>query len=350
MPGLGKGSTVFGNRLGCGWLMLLVVSLLALASCNSSQPQSPSTSSTNSTGSVSSTDAGRSVESAAQGDRLQVVATFLPLYWFTKAVAGDAAEVQVLIPPGTEVHEYQSKPSDVQAIAQADLLVKNGLGLETFLDNTVASAQNSKLVVADASQGIQPLSEVSPVVEAGAGHAEGDGHDHHDHAAGNPHVWLDPVLVQQQVANIRDALVKADPQNKTTYEANAAAYVQQLKSLDRQFQETLQQYPNCTFVTFHDAYPYLAQRYDLKQVAVVELPEDNLSPADVQRAIAAVREYKVKALFGEPGADNKLLAALSQDLKLDLRVLDSLEAGSLDPQYYFTAMTNNLQTLKSACQ
>lgn len=333
-----------GGRLGHRGLMLLMLPLVALMGCNPPQPQSTDSANTGSTAS------GVSVGAAGQGDRLQVVATFLPLYWFTKAVAGDVAEVQVLIPPGTEVHEYQSKPSDVQAIAQADVLVKNGLGLETFLDNTVASAQNSKLVVTDASQGIQTLSEVSPVVDAGAGHAEGDAHGDHDHAAGNPHVWLDPVLVQQQVANIRDALVKADPQNKATYEANAATYVKQLQALDRQFQETLQQYPNCTFVTFHDAYPYLAQRYDLKQVAVVELPEDNLSPADVQRAIAAIKEYKVKALFGEPGADNKLLTALSQDLKLDLRALDSLEAGSLDPQYYFTAMTNNLQTLQSACQ
>jgi zinc/manganese transport system substrate-binding protein len=94
----------------------------------------------------------------------------------------------------------------------------------------------------------------------------------------------------------------------------------------------------------------LAKRYQLKQVAVVEIPEDQLSPTDVQKAVAAVKQYKVKALFGEPGVDNKLLQSLSKDLNLTLRPLDSLETGSTDPQYYFTAMKTNLQTLESACR
>jgi zinc/manganese transport system substrate-binding protein len=88
----------------------------------------------------------------------------------------------------------------------------------------------------------------------------------------------------------------------------------------------------------------------LKQVAVVEIPEDQLSPADVQNAVNAVKQYNVKALFGEPGTDNKLLQGLSQDLNLTLRPLDSLESGPLDPQHYFTAMKANLQTLESACK
>ena len=152
------------------------------------------------------------------------------------------------------------------------------------------------------------------------------------------------------MTNIRDGLIASDPENKATYEANAAAYIQQLEALDREFQQSLQQYPNCTFVTFHDAYPYLANRYQLKQVAVVEIPEDQLSPSDVRNTIDAVKQYKVKALFGEPGVDNKLLQGLSQDLNLTLSPLDSLESGPMNPQHYFTAMKANLQTLKSACR
>ena len=129
-----------------------------------------------------------------------------------------------------------------------------------------------------------------------------------------------------------------------------SAYIQQLEALDKEFKQQLQKYPNCTFVTFHDAYPYLAKRYQIKQVAVVKIPEEQLSPQDVQRAMAAVKQYKVKALFGEPGVDNKLLKSLSQDLNLTLRPLDSLEAGSTNPQHYFKAMKANLQTLSAACQ
>lgn len=289
---------------------------------------------------------------------LKVVATFLPMYYFTKAVAGEAAEVRMLVPAGTEIHEYQSTPKDIQTITQADVLVKNGLGLEEFLDNTVSSAQNSRLVEIDASQGIQPLGEISPVINssestrtgADPAHEEETGETTQHEHQGNPHVWLDPVLAKQQVETIRNGLIAADPNQRATYQANAAAYIQQLEELDNQYEQRLKRYQNRTFVTFHDAFPYLAQRYQLQQVAVVAIPEDNLSPTDIQKTVSAVKQYKVKAILGEPGVDNKLLQSLSSDLNLTLRSLNSLESGSQDPQYYFTAMKANLQTIESAFQ
>ena len=285
-----------------------------------------------------------------QSQQLKVVATFLPMYWFTKAVAGDLAKVEVLVPPGTEVHEYQATPANVQAIAQANVLVKNGLGLEEFLERTVKNAQNTQIHEIDSSKDIETLEATSPVVKPGGAAAQ-TANTLSDRQAGNPHIWLDPVRAKQQLANIRDGLIAADPENKATYQANAAAYIKQLEALDREFQQRLQKYSTyCTFVTFHDAYPYLANRYQLQQIAVVQIPEDQLSPADVGSTINAVKKYKVKALFGEPGVDNKLLQGLSQDLNLTLRPLDSLESGSLNPQHYFTAMRTNLQSLESACQ
>lgn len=305
---------------------LSLISLLLLAATTGCNPSNSSPSS-----------------AQAQTQQLEVVTTFLPMYWFTKAVAKDVAKVEILVPPGTEVHEYQATPANVQAIATADVLVKNGLGLEEFLEDTIKNAGNSRLNQIDASKGIQALQAISPVVNAGASES-------HEHQTGNPHVWLDPILAKQQVVNIRDGLSAADPKNKATYQANAAAYIQQLESLNKEFKQQLQKYSTCTFVTFHDAYPYLAKRYQLGQVAVVQIPEDQLSPQDVQKAVAAVKQYKVKAVFGEPGVDNKLLKSLSQDLNLTLRPLDSLERGSTDPQHYFTAMKANLQTLETACR
>lgn len=286
--------------------------------------------------------------------QLKVVSTFLPVYLFTKAVAGDAAKVDILIEPGTEIHEYQSTPADVQAIAQADVVVQNGLGIEEFLEGTIKSAENPKLKVINASEGIQAIEEISPVVNTSG---QADEHEHagekgsakaHTHEEGNPHVWLDPVLAKKQVETIRDGLVAADPANKQTYQANAAAYIRKLSDLNNQFEQGLKGVRDRTFVTFHDAFPYLANRYQLKQVAVVTIPEDQPSPGDVQNAVSAVKQYKVKALFSEPGVDSKLLTSLSNDLNLQLRPLDSLESGQLDPQYYFTAMEKNLQTLETA--
>ncbi|MGI0488744.1 metal ABC transporter solute-binding protein, Zn/Mn family [Pantanalinema rosaneae CENA516] len=295
---------------------------------------------------------------AAEAKKLRIVTTFLPVYLFTKAVAGEAAQVEILIPPGTEVHDYQSTPAAVTTIAQADLVVKNGLGIEEFLDNTLKSAENQNLKVIDASQGISTLGETSAIVQP-----IGDDHDHdhsddqhtkqqagHTHAEGNPHVWLDPVFAQKQVENIRDGLIAADPANRDTYQANATAYLQKLADLDRQFAQRLQPYRDRKFITFHDAFPYLAKRYQLQQVAVVQIPDDQLSPQDVQQVVKTVEQYNIKAIFSEPGVDNRLVSNLSQDLQLTVYPLDSLEAGQLAPEYYFTVMQANLKKLETAFQ
>ncbi|HIK27155.1 MAG: zinc ABC transporter substrate-binding protein [Oscillatoriaceae bacterium SKW80] len=327
-----------------GWVLVLLLS--AATGCSQPAPTPPSAEST----------------AIPKTKKLKVVATFLPMYWFTKAVAGEKAQVEILIPPGSEVHEYQATPRNVNALAIADVLVKNGLGLEEFLKDTVKNAQNPNLKQIDASKGIQPLGATKEIASEEEHKHEHDGEKtaeskeeknhahHHHHPEGNPHVWLDPVLAKQQVENIRDGLIAAAPENKEIYSANATAYIQQLEKLDAEFKERLSKYPNCTFITFHDAFPYLAQRYNLRQVAVVAVPEDNLSPADLQKTVATVKEFNVKALLGEKGTENKLLQTLSQDLKVNLHFLDSLEMGPLDPQYYFTAMQANLQTLEAACK
>lgn len=288
------------------------------------------------------------ITASEQANRIKVVTTFLPVYLFTKAVAGEAAEVEILIKPGTDVHEYQATPNDVRAIATAKVLVKNGLGIEEFLEDTVKNAENPQLIQIDSSKGIKAVGEISPV-EKIANNEKGHDHDH-AHGNGNPHIWLDPVLAKQQIINIRDGLITADPANKSIYEANATAYIQELEKLDSEFQQTLKQTPNCTFITFHDAFPYIAKRYNLKQVAVVAIPEDQLSPVDVQKTVNTVKKYQVKTLFSEPGVDNKLLNSLSQDLKLTLQTLDSLETGQTEPKYYFQAMKTNLQALVNGCK
>ena len=280
-----------------------------------------------------------SLTTVAQNSRYtKVVATFLPMYLFTKAVSGSSREVEILVPPNVTAHEYQASPSDARKLAQAQILVKNGLGMETFLSGLVANAGNPQLKQIDASQGIEPLKEE-------------EDHDHgHSHAVGNPHVWLDPILAQKQVANIREGLIAADPTNAQTYRTNADAYIKQLQQLDQEFKSRLGSVQNCKFIALHNAYPYLARRYGIQQMAVVELPDDSISPRDMQRVISAVKEYNVQALLSEPGANDSRLQQISNDVGLPVKTLDPIETGSPDPQYYFTAMRKNLNTLEDICK
>ncbi len=285
----------------------------------------------------------------------KIVTTFLPVHLFTKAVVGDTADVEILISPGTEVHDYQATPDDAKLLAQADVLVENGLGMEEFLSALVANAGNSQLQQITSSKGIEVIEEEEEEDEHGHhGHHDEHGHDEekhgHHHEEGNPHVWLDPVLAQQQVANIRDALIEINPNNANSYRSNADSYIQQLQELDNEFQQRLAPVKGCKFITFHDAFPYLAQRYGLQQEAIIEIPEDSITPKDIRRLQQAANQYEVKALFTEPGIEDKRIQQISSDLNLPLEAIDPLESGETDPQYYFQAMGENLEALERGCQ
>ncbi|NEQ36321.1 MAG: zinc ABC transporter solute-binding protein [Okeania sp. SIO3I5] len=287
------------------------------------------------------------ISSIAQNrDGTKIVATILPVYMFTKGVTGETGEVEILVPAGTDPHEYQATPENARTIAEADVLVKNGLGLEEFLEKLVDATGNSQLQEIDASQNIKPIEE-----DKDEHHDHDHDHDHdHSHEEGNPHVWLDPVLAQQQVKNIRDGLIKANPNNATTYQTNANIYLQKLQQLDQEFQTRLAPFKGCKFIAFHDAYPYLAKRYNLQQTAVVELPQDNITPRDIQRVINATKEYQVKGLLAEIGFNDSRMQQIAKDIGLPIKKLDPIESGLLDPEHYFTAMKNNLKTLEEICQ
>ena len=279
---------------------------------------------------------------AQNNDRPKIVTTFLPIHLFTQAVVGDMGEVDILISPGAEVHDYQATPDDAKLLSEADVLVENGLGIEEFLSSLVANAGNSNLQQITASEGIE-------VIEGEHDKHEGEEHGHY-HEEGDPHVWLNPVLAQQQVANIRDGLIEIDPSNADSYRNNADAYIQQLQQLDNEFQQRLAPLTGCNFVTFHDAFAYLAQRYGLTQEAIVEIPEDSITPQDIQRVQQTAEQYQVKALLSEPGIEDKRIQQISSDLNLPLEAIDPLESGETDPQYYFQAMQGNLEALERACQ
>ena len=275
----------------------------------------------------------------------KIVTTFLPIHLFTKAVVGDTTDVEILISPGAEVHDYQATPNDAKLLAQADVLVENGLGMEEFLSALVDNAGNSQLQQITSSKGIEPIEAEEEHDDHGHDH-----HHHHHHGEGNPHVWLDPVLAQQQVANIRDELIAINPSNAAIYTSNANSYIQQLQELDNEFQQRLAPVQGCKFITFHDAFPYLAQRYGLEQEAIIEIPEDSITPKDIRRVRKAAKKYKVNALFTEPGIEDKRIEQISSDLNLPLEEIDPLESGETDPQYYFQVMQSNLEALERGCQ
>jgi len=311
-------------------LSVVVVSTIAvsLGSCTSNAP------STNS--------ASPQVQSATDRKELQVVTTFVPMTDFTKAVAGDRAQVTQLLPINVGPHDFQAKPDDARKLAKADVLVENGLGLESSLDDLIRNAGNATLKVIDSSKGVQTISTAA---------FEGKIQDRAKQVELNPHIWLDPKRAIQQVENIRDGLIAADPDGKTVYTANAAAYIIKLQQLDREFTQKLQPFAGKTFVTYHDFAPYFAQSYQLKAQFLVGIPEENASPADVQRVIDSAQNSKLKTLLTEPQAVGNPFSALAKDLHVQIGNFDPMEtagAEGVQPDYYFTVMRQNLTHLETA--
>ncbi len=284
---------------------------------------------------------------------VKVVTTFLPITLFTEAVAGDCADVTALIPPNLGPHDFQATPSDLTDLSGANVLVKNGLGMEEFLDDLISSADNKDLVVIDSSTGVKTIKA------AGGGHHD-DHHadEHHDHGHGHshgeydPHIWLDPVRAAQQVENIRDGLVKADPSCADGYKNNADQFTAKLNELNTEFTAKLKPYTGKTFVAFHDFATYFANRYGLKAEFLVDLPEMNPSPADLQRVAAQVKNSGLKALLTEPQEGNRSFNALAKDLGVNIVEFNPLETGSAEsakvPGTYFEVMRSNVNNLVKA--
>ncbi|WP_341885920.1 zinc ABC transporter substrate-binding protein [Synechococcus sp. UW140] len=287
-----------------------------------------------------------STESSKQ---FKVLTTFMPISLFTKAVAGNCAEVQALIPANSGPHDFQAKPADLNALRQAKVLVKNGLGMEGFLGKLIASADNKDLLVIDSSRGITTLD--SPAEE---GHAEEahSSHSHSNHGEVNPHIWLDPLRAVSQVENIRDGLVKADPSCAASYRRNAATYIAKLQTLNAEISNQLNPYQGKTFVAFHDFAPYFANRYKLKADFLVDVPELNPSPADLMRVAADVKRSQLKALLSEPQEGGRSFNALAKDLGVKISVFDPMETGSVqasqNPATYFKVMRSNVADLIKA--
>ena len=188
-------------------------------------------------------------------------------------------------------------------------------------------------------------------------HDEHDGHDGHDHGAFDPHVWLDPVLAVQQVTNIRDALVMADPANAGTYENNAAAYISQLEGLHDEYAAALSNCQYDTIVAFHGAFAYLVERYGFETVSIAGLSgTEGVSTADVVNIVKYVQANDIKYLLGDDVLDARALEVIAEETEAQVLTLSPIEGISSvefeSGATYLDKMRTNLEalTMALACQ
>ena len=278
--------------------------------------------------------------------KLKAVATFSILADLVAQVGGDRVAVTSLVGPDADAHGYSPAPGDARRVAEADLVVINGLGFEGWIERLIR-ASGTKAPIVTASTGIEtiPASEDHDHDHA---HGHGDG-DHPD-----PHAWQSVANVKTYVANIRDALAKADPDHAAGYAARAAAYTEKLGALDGEIRAGLAAIPEGQrrIITTHDSFGYYAAAYGLRFLAPQGISTNSeAGPKDVARIIRQIRRDKVPAVFVESIADPRLMQQIAREsgAKVGARLFSDALSGPDGPApTYLEMMRANLKAFREA--
>ncbi|WP_303856868.1 metal ABC transporter substrate-binding protein [Salinicola salarius] len=303
-----------------------------------------------------------SVNIAHAQEPLQVVTSFSILDDMVSTIGGDHVSVTSLVGPDGDAHAFSPKPADAQSLADADLIVVNGLQLEGWIDRLIdASGYGGEVVVA--SNGIDTRSFEGHEDEDEGDH---DDHDHQDHATDgeeehhhhgdvDPHAWQDLENGEQYARNIRDALVKADPAHADAYRANAEHYIDEMEALDKEAKARLSQIPasDRLIITSHDAFGYFADAYDLEllsPVGINTLAEPSAS--DMGSLIQQIESSHARALFLENMTNPALINQLHEETGIAIGgtlYADALTAEG-EGSTYLGMFQHNVDTLLDALE
>jgi zinc/manganese transport system substrate-binding protein len=267
-----------------------------------------------------------------RAEKLNVVASFSILGDLVRNVGGDRVEVTTLVGPEGDVHVYVPTPTDARKVAAAKLLFVNGLGLEGWLPRLVQAA-GSKAAIITVTAGVAPLTLG---------------------AASDPHAWQSPLNAKIYVANIREALVAADPADAEAFKANATAYLAELDELDGEVRQAVAKIPpeRRQVISTHRAFGYLADPYGVTFVAPLGVStESEASARDIAGIITQIRTAKIPAVFLENISDPRLIRQIAAET--GARVGGTLYSDSLttekgDSPTYIDMVRHNIKALTSA--
>ncbi len=233
-------------------------------------------------------------------EKLPIVASFSIVGDVVKQIGGDRVNVTLIVGPNADAHGYQPKPADAKAVAEAKLIVVNGLGFDAWMQRLQKSS-GSKAPLVIASAAIKPLK---------------DSDDGHGHSENDPHAWHDPANLKLYARTIRDALVAADPAGRETYDQRLSSYDAALTALDTENRAALATIPpeRRKIVTSHDAFAYLGRAYGIQFLAPQGVSTENQPSAkDIARIIRFIRETKAPAVFIETISDPRQMERIAQE-------------------------------------
>ncbi len=290
---------------------------------------------------------------AAPQPKLLVAASIVPLADFCRQVGGDRVEVQVLIPPGASPHTFEPSPGRLAGLRRAKVVVINGADLEPWVERFLKTLRTDKPLVVRAVDGLDLIQEVQGHThESGPRPAPGKSgaaHGHHHHGGANPHVWLDPIMVQDICRRIAATLSAADPQGREVYQRQLQDYLARLAALHETIAATTGQFRLKEFIGFHPSFTYFARRYGLREVGIIEVaPGREPTPRVFQDILAAIRRYGIRVIFSEPQFNPRIAEVLAKEAGVSVLTLDPLGGRPPYGEDYVRLMEYNLDIMAQA--
>jgi len=287
----------------------------------------------------------------AEADRLTVVASVFPLFDFTREVAGPAADVRLLLPPGVDPHSWEPRPSDIVELSQANVFLYTSEKMEPWAGSIARAVKGRGVEI------IQIMEDPGFSVDDEQ-HVSKDAVDNGQYYGEDPHFWLDLLLSAQAVEMIGNLLAGRDPENRDRYLANAQTYASKLHKLDEAFMTGLNKCSSRYLVTGgHAALGHLTRRYNLEQISVYGLsPDAEPTPRHLAGIVNVVKENKVQTIFSEELMNPRMAQVLSQETGARVMVLNpgaNLTASQWQEGLTFLEiMGRNLNTLRKglACE
>lgn len=278
--------------------------------------------------------------SAQAAASVRVVATIFPLADIVRQIGREHVEVTTLLPPNASPHTFEPTPEQMREVAHARLVVRIGAGLDTWTEKLLA-AGGERTVPVTVTDGI-------PLLGAAPEHAGGSSAH-----AGDPHVWLDPVLVRDHIVPmIVDALSRVEPTHRAAFEAAAAEFREALTRLDAEIQRTLASLPRRNYIAFHAAWRYFGRRYGLHELAVVEdFPGKEPSAREIAAVVERARAAPVRAVLVEPQLSPRVAEQIAREFGGATRLADPLGGPDLPGRdHYLDLMRYNLAAFTEAMQ
>lgn len=281
------------------------------------------------------------------GDKLEIATTIYPVYAFTKEIVGDQADVSLMVPAGTEAHDYEPSAKQIAALNESDALIYHNENMETWVPSAESSIEEDVNVIKGTENMVLLLGSED---DHDHDHSDEEGHEGHSHAY-DPHTWVSPYRAIMEVASITAQLSELYPDMAEEFQGNADAYMEELNELDALYTEAFENASRQDFVTSHTAFTYLAVDYGLNQIGIAGLtPEEEPSAARLAELADYVKENDIQYIYYEEAGSDSMAKTLADEAGVEMAVLNPLESLSQEAMDegadYISVMKENLTSLQ----